>query len=142
MKKTINLCALREDVQKTQREIADILHVGQSYVSEIESGRKYISKEKLGILVEMFGQDVCDKYMVEKTDRRIMPTFNAPINGGTQKFAHQINEGICASSNGDTMLEKKFKDCQTELSKTKAELERSQKRIDKLMAIIENLSRQ
>lgn len=143
MKKTINLCAFREAVQKTQREIADILNVRQSYVSEIENGKKCISKDKLGILVERFGQDVCDKFMVDKIDSRVMPIFNAPINGGTQKFVRTINEkGAVGSLDKTADIIRKFEDCQAELTKTKSELERAQKRIDNLMTIIENLSRE
>ncbi len=142
MKNTINLASFREAVHKTQREIADILKVGQSYVSEIESGKKNISKEKLNILIEKFGQEVCDKYMIEKIDERVMPTFYAPRNGGTQKFAHQINEGVNISPDCNTELTKKLEESQAELSKTREELERAQKRIDKLVAIIENLSRE
>lgn len=141
MKKTINLCAFREAVQKTQREIADILNVGQSYVSEIESGKKCISKDKLGILVERFGQDVCDRFMIEAN---VSTKFNAPVNScETQHVTNQINGSVQnstfqASDDNSHELER----CKEELAKTKTELERAQKRIDKLMEIIENLSRE
>lgn len=143
MKRTINLCAFREYVQKTQREIADILKVGQSYISEIESGKKNISKEKLSILVDVFGQDLCDKFMVETNT---INKFNAPINScSTQHITNQINGGVqgpalqTVDSSTDSY---ELKKCQEELSQTKAELAQAQKRIDKLMAIIENLSNQ
>lgn len=82
MKRVIDLKSLRDAVGKTQIEIAEILGVGQSYISEIENGNKNVSKRGEGILIAQFGEDICDKFRIDKVDARRTQNFKGPVSGG------------------------------------------------------------
>lgn len=82
MKRVIDLKSLRDAVGKTQIEIAEILGVGQSYISEIETGNKNVSKRGEAILIAQFGEDICDKFRIDKVDARRTQNFKGPVSGG------------------------------------------------------------
>lgn len=82
MKRVIDLKSLRDAVGKTQIEIAEILGVGQSYISEIENGNKNVSKRGEAILIAQFGEDICDKFRIDKVDARRTQNFKGPVSGG------------------------------------------------------------
>ena len=141
MKKVIDLAGLRGAVGKTQTEIANILGVQQSYVSEIENGKKNVSKRGEEVLIAQFGKDICDQFRVDKVDCSIRPTFNGAVKAHKQQFAQNLTE-IEHSNTSNSDLQEQLTKCQVELAKTQKELEQANKRIDKLLAIIENLSKE
>lgn len=135
MERVIDIAALRKAKNIKQSEMAEILGINQSQISEIERGIRPVSTMYEEILIEQFGKDVCDNFRVVSQDnRRIIIKDNASINGS----GHQDTYNGCSQTDN---LQKQLDECRAELTKTKSELERAQKRIDKLMTIIENLSR-
>lgn len=136
MERVIDIAALRKAKNIKQSEMAEILGINQSQVSEIERGIRPVSAKYEEVLVEHFGEDTCNKFRVISQDnRRIIIKNNASISGSV----NQNTYNGCVPSDS---LQLQLDECRAELSKTKSELERAQKRIDKLMAIIENLSRE
>ena len=135
MERVIDIAALRKAKNIKQSEMAEMLGINQSQISEIERGIRPVSTKYEEILIEQFGKDVCDNFRVTSQDnRRIIIKDNASINGSVH---HDTYNGCSQADN----LQKQLDECRAELTKTKSELERAQKRIDKLMTIIENLSR-
>ncbi len=57
---------LREDHDKKQIEIANLLHISQQYYSEYEKGKRPIPAEKLKILAQIYNTSI--DYIVELTD--------------------------------------------------------------------------
>lgn len=136
MERVIDIAALRKAKKIKQAEMAEMLGINQSQISEIERGIRPVSARYEEILIEQFGKDVCDNFRVASQDnRRIILKDNASINGSV----HQDTYNGCSQADN---LQKQLDECRAELTKTKSELERAQKRIDKLMTIIENLSRE
>lgn len=99
MNTTIDIASLMDDKNISQRNMADILGVSQSYVSEIKNGRKPLSKKHEELLILQFGQEVCDTFRVAKVDNRIMPPFKGSINGGKQQLAQKIEDSTSSNSN-------------------------------------------
>lgn len=136
MERVIDIAALRKAKNIKQSEMAEMLGINQSQISEIERGIRPVSTKYEEILIEQFGKDVCDNFRVTSQDnRRIIIKDNANISGSV----HQDTYNGCVPSDN---LQQQLDECRAELTKTKSELERAQKRIDKLMTIIENLSRE
>ena len=145
MKKVIDLKSLRDALGKTQVEIAEILGVGQSYISEIENGNKNVPKRGEAILIAQFGEDICDKFRIDKIDARRTQNFKGPVSGGKMPMGDLHEGGQQAQSRKQTTepdLQARYDECCTELAKTKKDLEQANKRIDKLLSIIENLSKE
>lgn len=136
MERVIDIAALRKAKKIKQAEMAEMLGINQSQISEIERGIRPVSAKYEEILVEQFGKEVCDEFRVSSNDNRRL-TVNGDIKGHARVSQDTYNG--CSS---DSNLQAQLDECRADLSKTKAELERAQKRIDKLMAIIENLSRE
>lgn len=136
MERVIDIAALRKAKNIKQSEMAEMLGINQSQISEIERGIRPVSTKYEEILIEQFGKVVCDNFRVTSQDnRRIIIKDNASINGSVHQDTYN------GRSQADN-LQKQLDECRAELTKTKSELERAQKRIDKLMTIIENLSRE
>lgn len=136
MERVVDIAALRKAKKIKQSKMAEILGINQSQISEIERGIRPVSTKYEEILIEQFGKDVCDNFRVtSKDNRRIIIKDNANISGSV----HQDTYNGCVPSDN---LQQQLDECRAELTKTKSELERAQKRIDKLMTIIENLSRE
>ncbi len=57
---------LREDNDKKQIEIANLLNISQQYYSEYEKGNRPIPIEKLKILAKVYGTSI--DYIIELTD--------------------------------------------------------------------------
>lgn len=142
MRKVIDLKSLRDAVGKTQIEIAEILGVGQSYISEIENGNKNVSKRGEEILITQFGEDICDKFRIDKVDARRTQNFKGPVSGGKMPMGDLHEGDQRPAQTTDPDLQAQLNECRAELVKTKKELEQANKRIDKLLSIIENLSKE
>lgn len=140
MRRVIDIAALRKAKNIKQSEMAEILGINQSQISEIERGIRPVSTKYEEILIEQFGNDVCDNFRVASQDnRRIVIKGDVKDNG----HVHQDTNNGCASSDTtDKDLQTRYDECRAELAKTKMELEQANKRIDKLLSIIENLSKE
>ncbi len=57
---------LREDNDKKQIEVANILNISQQYYSEYEKGNRPIPVEKLKLLAKLYNTSI--DYIVELTD--------------------------------------------------------------------------
>lgn len=140
MKRVIDIAAFRKAKNIKQSEMAEILGINQSQISEIERGIRPVSTKYEEILIEQFGKDVCDNFRVASQDnRRIVIKGDVKDNG----HVHQdTNNGCVPSDTTDKDLQTRYNECCAELAKTKKELEQANKRIDKLLSIIENLSKE
>lgn len=142
MKRVIDLKSLRDAVGKTQIEIAELLGVGQSYISEIESGNKNVSKRGEAILIAQFGEDICDKFRIDKIDARRTQNFKGPVSGGKMPMGDLYEGEQRPPQTTGLDLQSQLDECRAELAKAKKDLEQANKRIDKLLSIIENLSKE
>ena len=82
MKTTIDIAALMDEHNISQRKMAEILDVSQSYVSEIKNGRKPLSLKHEELLIMQFGKEICDNFRVAKIDARRTQNFKGPVSGG------------------------------------------------------------
>lgn len=140
MKTVIDLAALMEERKISRRKMAEMLDVSQSYVSEIKNGRKPLSAKHEELLIVQFGKDICDSFRVASQDnRRIVIKGDVKGNGHDHQEA---NNRSASSDTTDNDLQTRYDECCAELTKTKIELEQANKRIDKLLSIIENLSKE
>lgn len=140
MERVIDIAALRKAKDIKQSEMAEILGINQSQISEIERGIRPVSTKYEEILIEQFGKDVCDNFRVASQDnRRIVIKGDVKDNG----HVHQdTNNGCTPGASTDKDLQTRYDECRAELTKAKMELEQANKRIDKLLSIIENLSKE
>lgn len=140
MERVIDIAALRRAKNIKQSEMAEILGINQSQISEIERGKRPVSTKYEEILIEQFGKDVCDNFRVASQDnRRIVIRGDVKDNG----HVHQdTNNGCAPGDTTDKDLQTRYDECRAELAKTKKDLEQANKRIDKLLSIIENLSKE
>lgn len=60
---------LREDNDKKQIEVANVLHISQQYYSEYEKGNRPIPVEKLIILANFYNTSI--DYIVNLTDEKL-----------------------------------------------------------------------
>lgn len=141
MQRVIDIAALRKAKNIKQSEMAEILGINQSQISEIERGIRPVSTKYEEILIEQFGKDICDNFRVTSQDNRrlsIKGDANVSDNGSIQ----DSNKSISTACTDDANLCQELEDCRAELAKTKKDLEQANKRIDKLLSIIENLSKE
>lgn len=141
MERVIDIAALRKAKKIKQSEMAEMLGINQSQISEIERGIRPVSAKYEEILIEQFGEEVCDNFRVASTDNRrlsIKGDVSVNGNGSIQDANKTINTHIA----GEEALRTQLDGCRAELDKTKKELEQANKRIDKLLSIIENLSKE
>lgn len=61
---TIDISRLRKQHGMSQRLLAEKLNVRQSFLSAIENGRSRLPDDKLPMLMEIFGLDSLDGYMI------------------------------------------------------------------------------
>lgn len=138
VERVIDIAALRKAKKITQTEMAGMLGINQSQISEIERGIRPVSTKYEEILIEQFGKDVCDNFRVTSQDNRRI-VIKVKGNG----HVHQDTNNGCASNDTtDKDLQTRYDECCAELAKTKKDLEQANKRIDKLLSIIENLSKE
>lgn len=62
----IDLKKIRSDKKLTQSSFSEITDIGQSYLSELENGRRDVSKEVHNKLVKAFGSELINKYIIEE----------------------------------------------------------------------------
>ena len=142
MKTTIDIAALMDEHDISQRKMAEILNVSQSYVSEIKNGRKPLSLKHEELLIMQFGKEICDNFRVAKIDARRTQNFKGSVSGGKMPMGDLYEGGQQSSQATDIDLQSQLEECRAELAKAKKDLEQANKRIDKLLSIIENLSKE
>ena len=141
MERVIDVAALRKEKKIKQSKMAEILGINQSQISEIERGIRPVSTKYEEILIEQFGKDVCDNFRVASSDnRRLSVKGDVSVSGNGS--IQDTNKTIVASHSDEDNLQAQLDECRAELAKTKKELEQANKRIDKLLSIIENLSKE
>lgn len=139
MEKVIDIAALRKAKKIKQSKMAEILGINQSQISEIERGIRPVSPKYEGILIDQFGEDVCDNFRVASQDNRRL-SIKGDVKGSA-KVSQDTNNNS-AQMEMDRNLQSELDECRAELAKTKKDLEQANKRIDKLLIIIENLSKE
>lgn len=138
MERIIDIAALRKPKKIKQSEMADILGINQSQISEIERGIRPVSTKYEGILIDQFGKDVCDNFRVASQDNRRL-SIKGDVKGSA-KVSQDTNNNSSPMDEHSNDLQSELDECRAELAKTKKDLEQANKRIDKLLTIIENLS--
>ena len=80
--KKINITALRKSLKQKQTTFAENIGIGQSYLSEIENGKKSISDEVYNSLIIKFGEEYISKFEINSD------TYNLNNNnsGGVPYF--------------------------------------------------------
>lgn len=140
MQRVIDIAALRKAKNIKQYEMAELLGINQSQISEIERGIRPVSTKYEEILIEQFGKEICDEFRVSSQDNRRL-SIKGDVKGHARVSQDtNINHAPIAENNGD--LQSQLDECRAELAKTKKDLEQANKRIDKLLSIIENLSKE
>ena len=122
MKKVIDLKSLRDALGKTQIEIAEILGVGQSYISEIENGNKNVSKRGEAILIAQFGEDICDKFRIDKIDARRTQNFKGPVSGGKMPMGDLYEQPTMPPKGEDNDIEVKLQIAETRIKSLKEQI--------------------
>lgn len=77
----VDVKKLRKDRKLTQIVFSEITGIGQSYLSEIENGRRDVSSEVLDKLIESFGVETIEKYTIQDKEASATPVvgFNAGV---------------------------------------------------------------
>lgn len=141
MERVVDIAALRKAKKIKQSEMAEMLGINQSQISEIERGIRPVSAKYEEILIEQFGEEVCDNFRVASSDnRRLSVKGNVFVSGNGS--IQDTNKTIIAGHPDEDNLQAQLDECRSELAKTKKDLEQANKRIDKLLSIIENLSKE
>lgn len=140
MERVIDIAALRKAKKIKQSKMAEILGINQSQISEIERGIRPVSTKYEGILIDQFGKDVCDNFRVASQDNRRL-SIKGDVKGYAKISQDTINNSASTGENNND-LQSELDECRAELAKTKKDLEQANKRIDKLLTIIENLSKE
>lgn len=82
MESVINIAALRKSLKIKQEDMANILGINQSQVSEMERGIRPISAKYEEVLVDQFGKELCDNFRISSQDnRRLSVKGNVSVNG-------------------------------------------------------------
>lgn len=82
MRTTIDIASLMDEHNISQRKMAEILNVSQSYVSEIKNGKKPLSLKHEELLILQFGKEICDSFRIAKIDARRTQNFKGGVSGG------------------------------------------------------------
>ena len=61
-----DLTKFRQDVRLTQKELANILHITQGFMSSIETGRNQFPRERRVLIEEAFPEYNLDDYLIEE----------------------------------------------------------------------------
>lgn len=102
--KQVNIAKLRKSLGMTQSEFRKKIDISQSYLSELETGKKKLTSEQYKKIVDEFGEDVV-KLFVENTDNIIVsknkriPLYDdvsATIGGYNHEVANVAENGCIA----------------------------------------------
>ena len=107
MENIIDMAALRKSMKIKQDEMAKILGINQSQISEIERGIRPVSPRYEEILVDQFGKDVCDNFRVASQDnRKLSVKGNVTVsgNGSIQDINKSVSGGELSSQEHDELI--------------------------------------
>lgn len=79
MESVIDIAKLRKSLDIKQSDMAKLLDVNQSQISEIERGIRPVSTKYEEVLTAHFGKDKCDEYRVETENDRRLPKSDFSI---------------------------------------------------------------
>lgn len=151
MESVIDIASLRKHQNIKQSDMAELLGINQSQISEIERGIRPVSTKYEEILVAHFGKDKCDEYRVETGNDRRLPKSDITIidksnrSGGDnaneiRKAGRDYYEEPCREDKVmiDT-LRKEVEHLTTLLAEREKRVQRLESDIDKKDAQIERL---
>ncbi|MDE6235359.1 MAG: helix-turn-helix transcriptional regulator [Muribaculaceae bacterium] len=131
MPRYINLRALRTSQNIKQAELAEILGVAAPYLSEIERGKRPVSDKVYQVMVEKFGADVCEEYLLPDPINIIV----GDISGGNPQFSGR--DSVSVSSESLSKLMDAISG-QTELLRiSQQQTVKAQEQIDRLISLLE-----
>ena len=100
--KQVNIAKLRKSLGLTQSEFCKKIGLSQSYLSELENGKKNLYKDQYEKIVEIFGEDTVENFLEQKdentnisNEKKLIPFFDdvASIGGTNSLIADVTNNG-------------------------------------------------
>lgn len=74
---SVNLVMLRKSLKMRQKDFLDKIKISQSYLSELENGKKSLTDEVYNKLIDAFGYDVISQFSDAKSDNIVsLPVLN------------------------------------------------------------------
>lgn len=123
----IDLKRLRKEKGITQKELAQLLSCGQSFIANVENGRRDLPPVKIEILERKFG-NICS-YITNDTEK--MKVSTDILFAGADAFSRQLiqlmNEKLIAPYSMITEKEKEIERLNREIGRLEALLEVSKK---------------
>lgn len=139
----LDLYSLRKSIGLKQSELAERIGIKQAYLSELETGKKPLNPALYNTFIEVFGEDVCDKFAISQEDSDTEQNFFGDINGGDNKISGRdmtINPPCTLGFDIDRV----FKEISAQRKLTEeaqAQTRKAQEQMDRLLTIIENLNK-
>lgn len=100
--KQVNIAKLRKSLGLTQSEFCKKIGLSQSYLSELENGKKNLYEDQYEKIVEIFGKDTVENFLEQKdentnisNEKKLIPFFDdvASIGGTNSLIADVTNNG-------------------------------------------------
>ena len=100
--KQVNIAKLRKSLGLTQSEFCKKIGLSQSYLSELENGKKNLYEDQYEKIVEIFGEDTVENFLEQKdentnisNEKKLIPFFDdvASIGGTNSLIADVTNNG-------------------------------------------------
>lgn len=100
--KQVNIAKLRKSLGLTQSEFCKKIGLSQSYLSELENGKKNLYEDQYQKIVEIFGEDTVENFLEQKdentnisNEKKLIPFFDdvASIGGTNSLIADVTNNG-------------------------------------------------
>lgn len=123
MKTTIDIAALMDEHNISQRKMAEILNVSQSYVSEIKNGKKPLSLKHEELLILQFGKEICDNFRIAKVDARRTQNFKGPVSGSKMPMGDLYEQPITSPKGEDNDVEVKLQIAEARIKSLEEQVE-------------------
>lgn len=139
----IDLSSLRKHIGLKQSELAEKIGIKQAYLSELERGKKPIHTALYNTLIDVFGEDICDKFAISQEDSDTEQNFFGDINGGDNKFSGG-NMTINPPCSVGFDIDRVFQEISAQRKLTEeaqAQTRKAQEQMDRLITIIENFNK-
>lgn len=126
----MNLKQFRTDYRLTQQELADVFKCLPSNISNIEGGRRNVTKEQLKLLIDTYGRSAVEPYC----EAGEIPPYFTPYIMEVEEFekAQQSSKQIVNNVNTKRQVSSKSLDLVGEM------LRRQQDQLDRYLAMLEN----
>lgn len=126
----IDLKRLRKEKGITQKELAQLLSCGQSFIANVENGRRDLPPVKIEILERKFG-NICSYAPKQHSQTEKMEVSTDILFAGADAFSRQLiqlmNEKLIAPYSMITEKEKEIERLNREIGRLEALLEVSKK---------------